>query len=114
MIKICIEKKELHLKYELETNVNLVSFKNQSIEIAFNDNLNKNFVKDLSLKLFEWTNSRWIIALSKKKGNPSLKEADKVSKSKILATAKESNLIKKVEELFPDSELIDIELDKNN
>ena len=114
LIKICIEKKELHLKYELETNVNLVSFKNQSIEIAFNDNLNKNFVKDLSLKLFEWTNSRWIIALSKKKGNPSLKEADKVSKSKILATAKESNLIKKVEELFPDSELIDIELDKNN
>ena len=114
LIKICIEKKELHLKYELETNVNLVSFKNQSIEIAFNDNLDKNFVKDLSLKLFEWTNSRWIIALSKKKGNPSLKEADKVSKSKILATAKESNLIKKVEELFPDSELIDIELDKNN
>ena len=50
----------------------------------------------------------------KKKGNPSLKEADKVSKSKILAAAKESNLIKKVEELFPDSELIDIELDKNN
>ena len=41
LIKICTEK-ELHLKYELETNVNLVSFKNQSIEIAFNDNLNKN------------------------------------------------------------------------
>ena len=95
-------KKELHLKYELETNVNLVSFKNQSIEIAFNDNLNKNFVKDLfSLKLFEWTNSRWIIAFSKKKGNPSLKEADKISKSKILATAEKSNLIKKLRNYSP-------------
>ena len=67
LIKFCIEKKELQLKYELETNVNLVSFKNQSIEIAFNDNLNKSFVKDLSSKLFEWTGLRWIIAFSKKK-----------------------------------------------
>ncbi len=114
LIKICIEKKELHLKYELETYVNLVSFKNQSIEIAFNDNLNKNFVKDLSLKLFEWTGLRWIIAFSKKKGNLSIKEVDKVSKSKILAKVEKSILIKKVEELFPDSELTDIELDKNN
>ena len=109
-----MEKKELQLKYELETNVNLVSFKNQSIEIAFNDNLNKSFVKDLSSKLFEWTGLRWIIAFSKKKGIPSLKEVDKISKSKILATAEKSNLIEKIEELFPDSELIDIKLDKNN
>ena len=114
LIKFCIEKKELQLKYELETNVNLVSFKNQSIEIAFNDNLNKSFVKDLSSKLFEWTGLRWIIAFSKKKGIPSLKEVDKISKSKILATAEKSNLVKKVKELFPDSELIDIKLDKNN
>tara|TARA_Y100001970_G_scaffold173946_1_gene212348 strand:+ start:59 stop:1708 length:1650 start_codon:yes stop_codon:yes gene_type:complete len=114
LIKICIEKKELHLKYELETNVNLVSFKNQSIEIAFNDNLNKNFVKDLSMKLFEWTGLRWIIAFSKEKGNLSLKEVDKINKSQILATAEKSNLLKEIEEIFPDSELIDIELNKNN
>tara|TARA_Y100000590_G_scaffold302501_1_gene341023 strand:- start:921 stop:2570 length:1650 start_codon:yes stop_codon:yes gene_type:complete len=114
LIKFCIEKKELHLKYELETNVNLVSFKNQSIEIAFNDNLNKNFVKDLSLKLFEWTGLRWIIAFSQEKGNLSLKEVDKINKSKILATAEKSNLLKEIEEIFPDSELIDIELNKNN
>ena len=103
LIKICVEKKELHLKYELETNVNLVSFKNQRIEISFNENLNKNFVKDLSLKLFEWTNLRWIIAFSKQNGNPT-----------IFSSAEKSKIIKKVEEVFPDVELIDIELDKNN
>ena len=31
-------KKEIELKYELETNVNLVSFENKRIEISFNDN----------------------------------------------------------------------------
>ncbi len=114
LIKICVEKKELHLKYELETNVNLVSFKNQRIEISFNENLNKNFVKDLSLKLFEWTNLRWIIAFSKQNGNPTIKEADKINKSQIFSSAEKSKIIKKVEEVFPDVELIDIELDKNN
>ena len=114
LIKICLEKKELHLKYELETNVNLVSFKNQRIEISFNENLNKNFVKDLSLKLFEWTNLRWIIAFSKQNGKPTIKEVDKINKSQMFSLAEKSKIIKKVEEVFPDVELIDIELDKNN
>ena len=114
LIRICVEKRELHLKYELENNVNLVSFKNQSIEISFNENLNKNFVKDLSLKLFEWTNLRWIIAFSKQNGKPTIKEVDKINKSQIFSSAEKSKIIKKVEEVFPDVELIDIELDKNN
>ena len=63
LLKICSDKKEIKLKYELEKNVNLILFENNRIEISFNDNLDKNFVKDLSLKLFEWTNQRWIITL---------------------------------------------------
>ena len=66
LIDMCNQKKELKLKYELETNVNLVNFDNQRVEISFNENLDKDFVKDLSLKLFEWTNERWIITFSKK------------------------------------------------
>ena len=66
MIDLCTKKKELKLKYELETNVNLVSFTDKRIEISFNENLDKDFVKDLSLKLFEWTQKRWIITFSKK------------------------------------------------
>ena len=90
----------MHLKYELETNVNLVSFKNQRIEISFNENLNKNFVKDLSLKLFEWTNLRWIIAFSKQNGNPTIKEADKINKSQIFSSAEKSKIIKKLRKYF--------------
>ena len=114
LIKVCIEKKELHLKYELETNINLVSFKKQRIEISFNENLSKSFVKDLSLKLFEWTNLRWIIAFSKENGNPTLKEANQINKSQILSSVEKSKLIKKIEEVFPDIELIDIKLDNDN
>ena len=55
LLEVCIEKKEAKLKYELEKNVNLVKFEKNIIEISFNENLDKNFVKDLSLKLLEWT-----------------------------------------------------------
>ena len=39
--------------------------------------LDKNFVKDLSLKLYEWTGERWIITFSKIKGKISIKEKKK-------------------------------------
>ena len=71
------KKKEIGLKYELENNVNLISFKNNNIEISFNENLDKNFIKNLTSKLFDWTGERWIILLSKKAGLKSIKEIKK-------------------------------------
>ena len=108
LIKLCNEKKELKLKYELETNVNLVSFADQRIEISFNENLDKDFVKELTFKLHEWTGQRWIIALSKKTGQLSKKQNIEVEKSKFIEDAKNNDFYKKILELFPDAELTDI------
>ena len=110
LIKLCNEKKELKLKYELETNVNLVSFAEQRIEISFNENLDKDFVKELSLKLYEWTGQRWIIAFSKKIGQLSKKQNIEIEKSKNIEDAKSQDAYKKMLELFPDADLIDIKL----
>ena len=116
LIDVCNFKKEIKLKYELETNVNLLSFDNQRIEISFNEKLEKNFIKNLSSKLYEWTNNRWIISLSKKNGEPSKKEKDVILKKKLLQNAKKSEVYKKVLETFVDAELIDIDTkkEKNN
>ena len=112
LIKTCSEKKEIKLKYELEKNVNLVHFEKNRIEISFNENLNKNFVKDLSLKLFEWTNQRWIIAFSKIKGDISIKEREKNKKIELLNQNQNSKLFKTVKEKFPDANLVDVILKK--
>ena len=115
LINICNQKKEIKLKYELETNVNLVSFEDQRIEISFNENLDQDFVKDLSTKLFGWTNKRWIITLSKKNGTLTKKQVEKQNKQNLLGEAKKSTLYKKMIELFPDAELVDVEIkDKND
>jgi DNA polymerase-3 subunit gamma/tau len=110
LLEICNLKKEIKLKYDLEHNVNLVSFENQRIEISFNESLDKEFIKVLSSKLYEWTNNRWIITLSKKIGEPSAKEKKINLKKELLMKAKKNKIYKKVLEKFLDAELIDIEI----
>ena len=115
LINLCNERKEMKLKYELEANVNLVSFENFRMEISFNDNLDKDFIKELSHKLFEWTGNRWIITLSQKKGEISMKEKDQINQRQIFEEVKKSNIYKKVLEILPDAELIDVKkIDKES
>ena len=113
LIDLCNKKKEIKLKYELENNVNLVTFAAGRIEIAFNENLDKDFIKDLSNKLYEWTYKRWIISLSKKEGAISKKQEKQINKNKIFEDAKKSIIYKKVLETFSDAELIDVKLNED-
>ena len=112
LLETCSFKKEIKLRYELENNVNLVSFEKQRIEISFNEDLDKDFIKDLSLKLYEWTSKRWIITLSKTKGQPSKKETEVNLKKELLESVKNSSIYKNILEKFPDAELIDVKANK--
>ena len=112
LIEICDEKREMKLKYDLEKNVSLVKFEKNRIEISFNDNLDKNFVKDLSSKLFDWTGERWIISFSKKKGEMSIRDQIENKKIKLINDAKKTELYKKVLSKIPDANLTEVILDK--
>ena len=112
LIEACNKKKEIQLKYELENNVNLVNFENTKIEISFNENIDKNFVKNLSLMLFEWTNKRWVITFTKKIGSPTKKQVEKKLKTKLLEEVKNNETYNKTKEVFPDAELIDVNIDE--
>ena len=112
LLNVCSKNKEIKLKYELEKNVNLVKFEKNRMEISFNDNLDKDFVKDLSSKLFEWTDERWIITFSKSKGEMSVKEKLKNKKEELISEVKNSEIYKTVMKKFPDAELLDVKLNK--
>ena len=114
LLEICSSKKEIKLKYELEKNVSLVSFENQRIEISFNEDLDKEFIKNLSSKLYEWTDKRWIITLSKKKGEPSKREKEISLKKELIKSVKNSSTYKSVLEKFPDAELVDVKILEKN
>jgi len=114
LLNVCILKKEIKLKYELEKNINLVSFDKQRIEISFNEDLDKEFIKILSSKLYDWTGKRWIITLSKEKGSPSIKEKEINVKNFFLHKFKESATYKEMLENFPDAEVFDFKIDQKN
>ena len=100
LIELCEKNKELKIKYELENNLRLVSLKDQKIEVSFSSNLEKSFIKELSSKLLEWTNKRWIIAFSKEIGFPTIKKQQAEMKADLLSKENKSNLSKEVKKTF--------------
>ena len=109
LISLCLKHKEMQLKYNLEKNVSLVKFSNGQMEFSFNENIDKNFIKNLSKKLFVWTRKRWIITLSKEKGQPTHQEIRLEKKQTQLDEAIKTNAYKKMLEIFSDAKLIAVE-----
>ena len=108
-MKNIVQEKNVKIKEnkETETQTNFI--------ISFNEDLDKDFIKDLSIKLYEWTNNRWIITLSKTKGKLSRKEEEINLKKKLIESVKDSSIYKGVLDKFPDAELIDVKtIEKEN
>ena len=113
LINLANKEKEVELKYDLERNVKLVSFNRGKIDICFNEKLNKNFIKDLTEKLLQWTGERWIISLSKNSSAKSIFEKNMEIKSSKLEDFKKSSAAKEFQDAFPDAKIIDIKEENN-
>jgi len=113
LIKIATKEKEVELKFDLERNVKLVSFTSGKINITFNEKLNKNFIKTLTEKLLKWTGERWIISLSKERGEETIYEKNLTNKKDKLAQEINSEVVKDFIAAFPDAKLIDVSEDNN-
>ena len=112
LIKVAEINKEMELKYDLERNVRLSKFENGKIEINFNENLNKNFIKRLSQSLLKWTGKRWIISLSKDDNLKTFAQKKIEKKEETLKEEEKSEVFKEIKKNFPDVNLI--EVDKND
>ena len=107
LILLTSRKKEIKLKYDLE-RVNLIKFSEGKINISFNENLDKNFVRSLAEKLFEWTGNRWLITLEKKEGQKTFLESQNIKRKKFLEQEKEKEIYKKFKNIFSDGELLEV------
>jgi len=109
LIHLANKNREIELKFDLERNVRLVKFEQGKIDISFNENLSKDFIKNLSQRLIEWTGKRWIITLSKDQGQTTVHETKQQLKAKLMEEMKQTEEYKKILEAFPDVELIDVQ-----
>ena len=103
------KEKEIELKYDLERNVKLVRFNKGTIDMSFNEKLNKNFIKTLTEKLLLWTGERWIISLSKNEDVKSIYEKNLEDKSDKIEEFKKSKIAQEIQKAFPDAKLVDVQ-----
>ena len=108
LISLTSIKKEIQLKYDLENNVNLIKFSEGKIDISFNENLDKNFVRNLSEKLLEWTGIRWLITLANKPGQKTFSELQDIKIKELLDQEKNGEIYKKFKNIFSDGELLEV------
>tara|TARA_B100000123_G_scaffold12749_1_gene9534 strand:- start:435 stop:716 length:282 start_codon:yes stop_codon:yes gene_type:complete len=92
----------------------LIDFNEGKIEISFNEDLDKNFIKELSNKLFMWTNKRWVILLSKAQGKISKKNEIELAFEQQFQTIKKSDIYKKILSTAKDAKLKNIIGKKSN
>jgi DNA polymerase III subunit gamma/tau len=108
LISLSSIKKEIQLKYDLENNVNLIKFSEGKIDISFNEKLERDFVRNLSKKLLEWTGNRWVITLAKQEGQKTFSELKEIKKKELFDQEKKSEVYKKFKNIFPDAELLEV------
>ena len=108
LINLSSQKKAVQLKYDLERNVNLIKFSEGKIDISFNQNLDKNFVRNLTEKLHQWTGNRWVITLSKESGQKTFYETQSKMKKELIEQEKKGEIYKKFKSAFSDIELTEV------
>ena len=87
----------------------LIKFSEGKIDINFDENIGKNFVRNLAEKLLKWTGKRWIITLTKSTDQKTFLEHQSINKKKLLEEEEEKGEVyKKFKNIFSDGELVEV------
>ena len=108
LVALVGEKRELKLKNALETAVRPVRFEPGQIEIALTEHAPTGLAGELSRKLEEWTGQRWMIAVSREGAAPTIAEARKSARDRLVDDARADPVVAAVLQRFPGAEIVDV------
>ncbi|QEN88391.1 DNA polymerase III subunit gamma/tau [Labrys sp. KNU-23] len=108
IVSLAMEKRDLPLKLALERFVRVVAFADGRLDIALEPGSTQGLVNDLSRKLSEWTNKRWLVVLSSEKGEATLRELAEARQAAVLSGIRADPFVRAVMERFPGAEIVDI------
>ncbi|GLS17659.1 DNA polymerase III subunit gamma/tau [Labrys miyagiensis] len=108
VVALAQEKRDLPLKLSLERFVRLVAFADGRLDIALEQGTPQGFVNDLSRKLSDWTNKRWLVVISAERGEATLREQAEARQAAVLSGIRAHPLVRNVMERFPGAEIVDV------
>jgi DNA polymerase-3 subunit gamma/tau len=108
LIALAGEKRDLAMKSALERDVRLVRFEDGKLELALEPSARHTLVGDLSKKLNDWTGRRWMVAVSKESGAPSVKTQTEQRKAEMKDNVRSDPLVQAVLTRFPGAEIVSV------
>ena len=96
--------KDVKMQYELENNVSLVSFAKEKIEINILKG-SESIASDLSKKLFEWTEKKWIVLVSSSQGEKTINQEREESDLLIRSNTEKHPIYKATVEEFKNTSI---------
>jgi DNA polymerase III subunit gamma/tau len=98
--------RDIQLKLALERDVRLVRFEEGTIEFALAPGAPPQLAQNLMRRLQEWTGQRWMVAISREAGAPSLKEQAEATAAASLRGVCADPLVRAVMDIFPGAEIV--------
>ncbi len=98
--------RDIQLKLALERDVRLVRFEDGAIEFSPAPGASAQLAQILMRRLQEWTGRRWIVAVAREPGAPSLKEAADEQARQAMSGVRADPLVRRALEVFPGAEIV--------
>jgi DNA polymerase-3 subunit gamma/tau len=108
VVALADAKRDIGLKMALEREVHLVRFEEGRIEFRLAEGGRQSIANDLARALDAWTGRRWIVALSKEAGEPTLDATARAATETRHQNAAAHPLVREVLARFPGAQIIDV------
>jgi DNA polymerase-3 subunit gamma/tau len=106
LIALVAEQRDLALKTALERDVRLVRFEDGRLEVALEPSASKALIGDLARRLSEFTNRRWMVALSTDSGEPPVRAQQQARQAELERGVQADPLVQSVLARFPGAEIV--------
>ena len=103
------QKGEILLHSWLESDVSLIKFEQGRIEFSLSDEIPADFSGRISSHLKEWTGLNWVVIISKAKAMPTLSQQKLAKEVELKKQIEKEKNVSKILQLFPNSQVVDIE-----
>jgi DNA polymerase-3 subunit gamma/tau len=108
LIALAAQKRDLGVKLALERDVRLVRCEDGRLEIGLEPSAAKTLVNDLARKFSQWTNRRWMVAVSAEAGQPTVKSQNETRQAELKVGVRADPLVQAVLARFPGAEIVDV------
>ncbi|WP_063309204.1 DNA polymerase III subunit gamma/tau [Pseudovibrio sp. Ad26] len=102
--------KDIPVKVSVERALRLVNFQPGRIEVQPTEIATADAAGELGRKLTEWTGRRWIVAVSRDQGRPTLHEEKEANQRQLVSDAHSDPEVVKLISAFPGAKVVDVRI----